>query len=155
MQTLCSIFVQGIVRVGYYPYFLLLWTLGAEAALVTRNWQADYSSWSAPKKKCTKLLEYTQEGEIINISIYIGAIILFLRSLFDIHSSINSIILYAARLYIETLLTTQYFEYTYHIANYNHDHNCLQRLCQHFLKAFSPLHICTKQKILLLSATSW
>ena len=80
------------------------------------------------------------------IYIIIVGTIPFLRSLFDIHSSINSIILYVARLYIGTLQNIH--------TNYNRSHNCLQRLCQHFLKASSPLHIRTKQKVPLLSATS-
>ena len=42
-------------------------TVHPEATLATRNWSGQlytyqYSSQSAPKKKCTKLLEYTQEG---------------------------------------------------------------------------------------------
>ena len=57
---------------------------------------------------------------------------------FDIHSSINSIILHSMFVHWNT---TQYFDYTCHIAYYNRDHNCLQRLCQYFLKASSPLHI--------------
>ena len=160
MQTLCSVFVQGIVRVGYSPYFLLLWTLGAEAALVTKNLSGRLQFPICSKKEMHKIIKSIHRKEYnhllkMMVRINIAITILFLRNLFDIHSSINSIILYAAGLYIGTLLTTQYFEYTRHIANYSHDHNRLQRLCQHFLKASSPLHICTKQKVLLLSATSW
>ena len=74
---------------------------------------------------------------------YIVAIIPFL-SHFNIHSSINSIILCSTFI---LWTTTQYFEYVPLIYKYNRDHNSLQRLCQHLLKTSSPclpLHMRTK-----------
>ena len=73
-----------------------------------------------------------------NVPNDIVAIIPFLRSPFDIHSSINSIILCGMFIHWNT---TQYFEYAPY--NYNSDHKYLQRLCQHFLKTSSPACHCT------------
>ena len=128
----------------------LLWQLGTG--------QADYCSQSTPKKEIHKIIRiYTKCNQLLKMMVTINnkysyivvAIILSLRSLFDIHSSIVSIIL--CRTFIHWN-TTQYFEYASY--NQNRDHNSLQRLCQHFLKTSSPclpLHIRTKQKVLLLS----
>ena len=129
--------------------------------MTTRNWSGElYSSQSAPKKKRTKLSEYTQEYnqllkmmlELIKIAIYSSSNSIPFLNLSDIHSSINSIILCSTLIHWNTI---QYFEYAPY--NYNHDHNCIQRLCQHFLKTSSPclpIYIRTKQKVLLLSVAS-
>ena len=102
------------------------------------------------KKKCTQLLKYTQEyNQLLKMMLTINKDTFYSsnNSIFkkhcDIHSSINSIILCSTFIWN----TTQYFVYAPY--NYNRDHNCLQRLYQHFLKTFSCcllLHIHTKQR---------
>ena len=81
----------------------------------------------------------------MNIAIYSSNNSIF-KNPFDIHSSINSIILYVACLYIGTLQHNTLNIPAHHIANYNRYYNCLQRLCQHFLKASSLLHVYVQSK---------
>ena len=129
----------------------LLWQLGTG--------QADYCSQSTPKKEKHKIIRiYTKCNQLLkmmvtinnNYSYIVVAIILSLRSLFDIHSSIVSIILCSTFIRLQLHWnTTQYFEY----APYN-EITIPYILCQHFLKTSSPclpLQIHTKQKVLLIS----